>query len=960
LDAINDLYADMWGGAFAQRQTNTEKLREAAAYKANENAIESENFKKWFGDWQTLQRIKAVKEINSKEYKLNAPMTQKDVENAFRSFGYITNKFIGKTRFPVQTVGKIIKHKGFPIEQITEHLPEIYQNALFAFSGNEKQQANHKPHNNIELWHNLVNKFKIKNANGKYEEYYIRFTVQEMKAPKNKQTDAEKLLHSTFISDVSIYKASDAHINSGTIPTIATPLTDHILEKWFNSVNEDDISKVVDENGKPKKLQNDNIFLYDGYGANGINEYRFRDSHVSPSSSDLSLSDIQKGVLENDDISLPADFFTERGVKIYGTGEYSEKSYKAISEVLNNKRKRTIKAYRTVPKYVPHTQLQNSDWITFSKDYAVNHGERRFDGEYKIIEQDIPISDVYFDGNDINEWGYNDGSDTKPQHYVSIKNPKYAEIPKSNQEIYKIKDEGYDGVIDGDKYFVMNKSQIKSIDNRGTFDENNPNIYYRLDQPHAETKETTPADRVISKTEKADIKLFNHKAGIENLAKRAKEAGLKAGAQIGIKSRNIAGLAGRVASTLNSNTFLIDKDGNIKITGEGLKTIIEDARKTLGEKDALKLQTDLNDYMIAKRYLDDLANRNDVYVSMEQADWAKKAISDMRKDYKNMDAVNDIAKRIYDFQFRVLYNYVDSGVISQEQFDDIKKLNPHYVPFQRITNYLEHSDGKLLNKKGLYTIEGSDKAVKNVFESIVENTGKLLSFAYNNDLTRDIAHLAAHFPDQVKISDNASGENTFSYFENGKKQYVAVDDAVAAGLKGLPKKDWGKILGVVIKSSDILRAGSTTFSLRFLLRNPIRDSLEAYVFGNKGFIPLLHSIKSIKNIVKKDADYQAFLQSGGSFGSFMDMSEANLYKMANNIFSVKSKFENGNRWKYIYENSLKRIERLNEIMEQATRVAVFKAAKKRGLSDLEAGFEAREATLDFARMGTMVIEANRF
>jgi hypothetical protein len=221
--------------------------------------------------------------------------------------------------------------------------------------------------------------------------------------------------------------------------------------------------------------------------------------------------------------------------------------------------------------------------------------------------------------------------------YVNLKNPYIIEeysddsgiiglyekgltnVKSGNKIIEEAKKQGYDGVIIRDlknklkngQYetivVAFEPTQIKSINNRGTFDENNPDIRYRIDQPHAETKETTPADRVISKTEKADIKLFNHKAGIETLAKRAKEAGLKAGAQIGIKSRNIAGLAGRVASTLNSNTFLIDKDGIIKITGEGLKTIIEDARKTLGEKDALKLQTDLNDYMIAKRYLDDLA-----------------------------------------------------------------------------------------------------------------------------------------------------------------------------------------------------------------------------------------------------------------------------------------------------------------------------------------------------------------
>ena len=43
----------------------------------------------------------------------------------------------------------------------------------------------------------------------------------------------------------------------------------------------------------------------------------------------------------------------------------------------------------------------------------------------------------------------------------------------------KVKQLGYDGVIAGDEYIAFEPNQIKSVDNRGTFDINNPNIYYQ-------------------------------------------------------------------------------------------------------------------------------------------------------------------------------------------------------------------------------------------------------------------------------------------------------------------------------------------------------------------------------------------------------------------------------------------------------------------------------------------------
>lgn len=55
--------------------------------------------------------------------------------------------------------------------------------------------------------------------------------------------------------------------------------------------------------------------------------------------------------------------------------------------------------------------------------------------------------------------------------YLDIKNPAYS-AREFDPDIH-------DGVIDGDTYFVVSPNQIKSVNNRGTFDPNNDNIYYQ-------------------------------------------------------------------------------------------------------------------------------------------------------------------------------------------------------------------------------------------------------------------------------------------------------------------------------------------------------------------------------------------------------------------------------------------------------------------------------------------------
>lgn len=67
----------------------------------------------------------------------------------------------------------------------------------------------------------------------------------------------------------------------------------------------------------------------------------------------------------------------------------------------------TITMYRSVPSTVKEESFRNGDWITPSKQYAIeNAAVHGWGDEYRIIEQEVPTSEIWWDGNDIAEWGY--------------------------------------------------------------------------------------------------------------------------------------------------------------------------------------------------------------------------------------------------------------------------------------------------------------------------------------------------------------------------------------------------------------------------------------------------------------------------------------------------------------------------------------------------------------------------
>lgn len=81
-----------------------------------------------------------------------------------------------------------------------------------------------------------------------------------------------------------------------------------------------------------------------------------------------------------------------------------------------------IKAYRAVPKSIKGGWESGGQWVSPSLTYTQAHGEHRHgEGKYRIIEEEVPADELWWDGNDVREWGFDDG---RNYVYKNTKNNK--------------------------------------------------------------------------------------------------------------------------------------------------------------------------------------------------------------------------------------------------------------------------------------------------------------------------------------------------------------------------------------------------------------------------------------------------------------------------------------------------------------------------------------------------------
>ena len=203
-------------------------------------------------------------------------------------------------------------------------------------------------------------------------------------------------------------------------------IPDDQLDKQYMDAlaNGDDATarEMLDEAAR-RKGYDDTESAYQGVGAwaapgnPGYESDKARRDDWESSGSDVNLEDIALGYAPQ-----PDDYFShpERYSQNTPHGLESVKAINtAIDAIKNGEKDVKVKVYRAVPTSVKEGKLRNGDWVTPSKKYAEMHGTNRLEGKYRIIEDEVPANQLWWDGNDANEFGFDDGKEYK---YKNAKN----------------------------------------------------------------------------------------------------------------------------------------------------------------------------------------------------------------------------------------------------------------------------------------------------------------------------------------------------------------------------------------------------------------------------------------------------------------------------------------------------------------------------------------------------------
>lgn len=103
---------------------------------------------------------------------------------------------------------------------------------------------------------------------------------------------------------------------------------------------------------------------------------------------------------------------------------YRREAIENIRQAIQSKSD-TITMYRSVPSDVKEGSFRNGDWVTPSYGYAVDNANVHGWGDsYRIIEQKVSVDEIWWDGNDIAEWGYGNEQDYVQDKDYAYKNTK--------------------------------------------------------------------------------------------------------------------------------------------------------------------------------------------------------------------------------------------------------------------------------------------------------------------------------------------------------------------------------------------------------------------------------------------------------------------------------------------------------------------------------------------------------
>ena len=400
-------------------------------------------------------------------------------------------------------------------------------------------------------------------------------------------------------------------------------------------------------------------------------------------------------------------------------------------------------------------------------------------------------------------------------------------------------------------------------------------------------------------------------------------------------------------------------------------------------------------------------------------------------DHKQLFEENQQA--LTDYCNALLYQLVQGDIISQFDYENMKREYPHFIPLSKKFDIddLEEAihKGKLKQfiniNSPIHRIKSSTREIRNPFTVLQERTQDYYARASRNEagltFINEIAMAVTTTNDNKKVQmfgglckelapdigevmmkGKMADENMiFFVLDKGRKKYYQIADRDAYfALKSFTPKQlsmFGKFLTIPKKILTITATAVPDFGIRNLLR----DTIEATITSEHGFIPFLDAAWGWSQIWNNTEWWQEYQSLNGEFLSMNREGDNELVTpkqlkvfrqllkvVSNPDLSVKSRatamVEMG---KIIPNKMLSPFKKFNDYMELGTRVAEYKNARMnyggwidraskggvfstQNLEDVKdnagmndkytAAYKAKEITLNFGQHGEWGEEINKF
>jgi hypothetical protein len=427
-------------------------------------------------------------------------------------------------------------------------------------------------------------------------------------------------------------------------------------------------------------------------------------------------------------------------------------------------------------------------------------------------------------------------------------------------------------------------------------------------------------------------------------------------------ARLLRGQFGKATYFLEHGTF---KFNTYETVGRSLREILEPVRADL---DGLRA------YLVSKRALEIEASGRKSGVDLEAA----QAVVDGGETYAK------VAKELDAFQDSQLQYLRDSGVLSEDSYAAIKEANKNYVPFYRLIGGEPggpRTAGRTLGPANpVKRLKGSEREIVDPLESIIKNTYAYISVAERNAVGIELIDALKREGFSVETKRAVAERELLDYlrengitdpdkladfiksavpedgtelgaFRDGKRETVKIDDPeLIAAFRGIDRQSAGMLTRIFAIPARTLRAGAV-LTPDFMMRNLIRDFLTAFVNTSRGIFTPINTLKGLIGIVRKDADFQNWLKSGGANATMVAMDRRYLQESLSKLSGETGLMTRA--WNMV-KSPLSGLRMASELIENATRLGEFKKVLREQTSKeamQAAAYSAREVTLDFARMG---------